>query len=386
MAGDESAPRPPSGTAGQPTDAVAAAINWLSNDGSDTRQSIDFRGAVVAPGQLLEEARFELEVEGLLTERPADQAQDLIRAQADWLIRHLPLDHDPPSVDSAQQAGRAWGVLISADTQVLPDQDVLTEVSRSKGISLRAVEEIRTQARAVSGAYNRADLIFPYDRATDAILIDDWNTLVACGSELPEAAERAKDVLELLTARVAGTDDYSWMDAAAQQAAQVYFSVTLAQVLLTPVAALIPAPDQPGAGDDETRLVEAIEQGDLAAAATAAARACAVQDWVEQDGAEPDRSRRVEAAAPGTRTLVRLEQALAALDPTHSQAPRSSVAPERLARIVEAIGRLSVQVRDAGRASSPLSANPVDRPAPQQHQQPPHPGQASGGAAPRAAP
>ncbi|MEV5008929.1 hypothetical protein [Streptomyces sp. NPDC055692] len=43
------------------------------------------------------------------------------------------------ALDSAQQAGRAWDILIAAGTEVYPDQDVLTEATRRTGISARAV-------------------------------------------------------------------------------------------------------------------------------------------------------------------------------------------------------------------------------------------------------
>ncbi|MCZ1012293.1 hypothetical protein [Streptomyces lydicus] len=390
MAADVSTPQPSNGNADQPENTVQTAIDWLTGDRTRTRQRIERQGTLVAPGQLLEWARFEVQFDSLLPEQPTNRCQALINAQAEWLIRHLPPDDAPPSVDSAQQAGRAWGILISADTQVLPDQGTLTEVCRRTNISLRAADEIRAQARTVSAAYNRADLLHLYDRAPDTVLIDDWNTLAACGPELPEAAAWAQDVLELLTARIADLDDYSWMDTAAQCAAQVYDSVMLAQDLLEPVAALIPARDQPHTAADETRLVAFIEEGGLSAAATAAARARAVQKWAEQDtpaaSAEPDRARMVEAAAPATRTLVRLNEALAVLGPALEYAPTLSLDPEHVAQIVEPLGRLVTQVRDISRTGSPLPREPIDRRAPQHHQHPPSPGHNPGGGPPRIAP
>lgn len=93
----------------------------------------------------------------------------------------MPGDHQPRSLDSAQQAGRAWGVLITSDTEILPDQDVLTEVAARTGISMRAAHDIRGQALKTSATYNRADLLIPYDDAPEEVLIADWNRLAVCG-------------------------------------------------------------------------------------------------------------------------------------------------------------------------------------------------------------
>ncbi|OEJ23002.1 hypothetical protein AR457_38025 [Streptomyces agglomeratus] len=380
MAADEPGPRRPRG------DNVQNAIEWFTTDHSRTRQTIEHPAGPIAPGQLLDSARFDVQVNQLLDRQAAEQAQALIHAQAEWLIRRMPSEHNHLSLDSAQQAGRAWGILITADTEALPDQDVLTEVAARTGISGRAADEIRSQARSTSAAYNRADLLIPYDDAKEEVLIGDWNRLAACGPELPEAAERAQDVLELLTARVTGADDHDWMDAAAQHAAQVYASVIHAQPLLASVAAVIPTREQPDASADQARLVELDQQGHLTTAATAAARARAVQEWADlRSAAEPDRTRTVEAAAPGTRTLLQLNETLAALDPVHGQSAFTALDPQRVAQVVEAIGQLSARMSNVLRTASTLPAARGEQYT-QQRQHPPTPGQSPGGSTPRATP
>lgn len=301
----------------------------------------------------------------------------------------MPSDHQPLSLDSAQQAGRAWGVLITCDTEALPDQDVLTEVAARTGISMRAAHEIRSQSLRISAAYNRADLVTPYDDAPEEVLIADWNRLAACGPELPEAADRAQDVLELLTARVARTEDHDWMDATAQHAAQVYASVIRAQPLLASAAAVIPSQTHPDAEADQARLVELAQQGHLATAATAAARARAVQEWATPDtAATPDRTRTVEAAAPGTRTLLVLNQTLATLNPAQGPSAFTALDPQRVAQVVEAIGQLSAEMITVLRMASTLAEVSREQSTPQrpQHQQQPTPGQSPGGTTPRATP
>ncbi|MFI5864593.1 hypothetical protein [Streptomyces sp. NPDC051546] len=390
MAADEPhGPGPGGDPARPPRDDVHDATAWFSKDQSRTRQVIDHPDGGRAPGQLLKSARFDVQVNQLLDGHSAEQAQALIHAQADWLIRQMPSDHGTLSLDSAQQAGRAWGILITADTETLPDQDVLTEVSTRTKISMRATEEIRNQAWRTSAAYNRADLLIPYDNAPDEVLITDWNRLAACGPELPEAAERAQDVLELLTARVTGTEDHTWMDAAAQHAAQVYASVVRAQPLLASAAAVIPSRSDPNAQGDQARLVELAEQGHLARAATAAARAWAVQDWADPAGtAAPDRIRTVEAGAPGIRTLLHLNQTLAAFGPADGPSALTTLDPQRVAQVVEAIGQLSTKMSSALRTvGTHPGTHPGQPTAPRpQHQHPPTPGQSPGGSAPRAGP
>lgn len=266
----------------------------------------------------------------------------------------------------------------------MPTQDVINEVARQATISLRAADEIIAQARSTSAAYNRADALVPYDHAPDQVLTDDWNRLAACGPELSEAVERAQDVLELLTARIAGSRDHNWMDTAAQHAAQVYDSVIKAQPLLAPLGSLIPERSQPDSAAGQERLIELDRQGALAGAATAAARARAVQEWSDRDnGPEPNRARKVEAAAPGTRTLLHLNRVLAAVDPTRSQDAFANLDPQRVAEVVRALGRLSIQAQTL-RVSPPQQApNPVGH-STQQHHHPPGPGPASG--TPRPAP
>ncbi|MFE1781102.1 hypothetical protein ACFW9F_00545 [Streptomyces sp. NPDC059506] len=384
MADEEPHARGVGGDAARPSeDDVRRAIAWFTEDHSRTRQSIEHPDGVVAPGQLLQSAHFDVQVDGLLGGRSSEQAQDLVHAQADWLIRQMPGNHHPLSLDSAQQAGRAWGILITSDTEVLPDQDVLIEVSARTGISKRAAEEIRNQAWSTSAAYNRADLLIPYDNAPEEVLIGDWNRLAACGPELPEAAERAQDVLELLTARVTGTDDYDWMEATAQHAAQVYASVIYAQPLLATVAAVIPRRSHPDAEGDQARLVELARQGHFATAATAAARARAVQEWVG-----PDRTRTVEAAAPGMRTRIELNEALSTLDPAQGPSAFTPLDPQRVAQVADAIRQLSAEMSAVLRTASTPPAPSREPRTPQrpQHQQPPTPGQNHGGTTPRATP
>ncbi|MGW6202169.1 hypothetical protein ACWF9B_00720 [Streptomyces sp. NPDC055089] len=381
MAADElDGPRPGGRSARPVGEVVQTAIDWFTTDRSHTRPDPD--GAVV-PGQLLGSARFEILVSRLLTGAPAEQARALVHAQADWLISRMPHEHTPLSLDSAQQAGRAWGILITPDdTQALPDQDVLTEVAARTGISGRTADEIRTQAYQTSAAYNRADLLFPYDSAPDEVLIRDWNRLAACGPELPDAATRAQDVLELLTARITGTEEHDWMAAAAQHAAQVYASIVHAQPLLASAASVIPSRGRPNAEGELARLVELNQEGHLAAAATAAARATAVQEWVNPDGtAAPDRIRTVEAAAPGTRTLLRLNETLATLDPGPGSTAFTALDPQRIAQIVEGIGQLSAKMSTVMRTTNTAGATTGEQPTPQrrQHQHPPNSDQSSGG-------
>ncbi|MFH8257619.1 hypothetical protein [Streptomyces roseolus] len=387
MAADEPDTRGAGGDAARPAgDNVHNAIEWFTKDHSRTRQSIEHPDGAIAPGQLLESALFDVQVNGLLDGGVSEQAQALVNAQAQWLIRQMPSNHKPLSLDSAQQAGRAWGILITSDTDVLPDQDVLAEVSKRTGISMRAAEEIRHQARSTSAAYNRADLLIPYDHAPDEVLSADWNRLAACGPELPEAAERTQDVLELLTARATGTDDHDWMEATAQHAAQVYDSVIRAQPLLAVVTAMIPRRSHPNAEADQARLVELAQQGHLATAATAAARARAVQEWIgPEDVAVPDRTRTVEAGAPGARTLRELNKTLVTLDPALASSAFAALDPERVAEVVDAIGELSVRMRTVFRTASTVPLASREQSVPQ-HPQPPTPGQNPGGTAPRAAP
>ncbi|KNE83352.1 hypothetical protein AB0B04_19420 [Streptomyces xinghaiensis] len=371
-----------------PENTVQRAIAWLHGDHSRTRQILTHRDRLISPGQLLDTARFDVQVDRLLangiTRVGQVQAQALIQAQAEWLIRHMPPDI-PPALDSAQQAGRAWGILITADTETLPDQDVLTEVSRRTGISLRAADEIPVQARSASAAYTRADLLAPYDNARDEVLIGDWNMLAACGPEMPEALQRAQDVLQLLAARLASTGDYHWMDATAQHVAQIYDSVIRAQPLLAPVAAFIPGRDHADATAEQARMVEHDQQGLLAAAATAATRARAVQEWISRDTSSgPDRTRRMEAAAPGTRTLLRLSETLAALGPPHREPALTALDPQRIAQVVEAFGRLSADLRSTFHPTGTFTDAPAEHRSPQQqHQHPPTPDQGpEGGARP----
>ncbi|MEV6676271.1 hypothetical protein AB0N09_05295 [Streptomyces erythrochromogenes] len=342
MASDEST-RGGADSAEAPEDPVQHAIDWFNHDTTNTPQAIPRPAGPIAPGNLLTEAHRQAAFDDLLAPS-ASRLQDLVHAQATWLVRHMPSDHDPRALDSAQQAGRAWGILIATATDVLPSQEVITEVARQTRISLRAANEIPAQALKVSAAFNRADLLIPYDHAPDAVLVEDWNRLAACGPELPGAAARAADVLDLIAARVAG-DDYDWMPTSAQQAAQLYDSVTRVQPLLTELTPLVPVRGQSDAGAAQERLLVLEQQGVLAAAATAAARARAVQQWA-QEAAEPQliRTRTVEAAAPGTRTLLVVNRVLAQADPDYRRSALVDIDPDRLAEIVQLIGQATARV------------------------------------------
>ncbi|MFE7332555.1 hypothetical protein ACFU8W_48510 [Streptomyces sp. NPDC057565] len=371
---------PTAAGAAQPENAIQRAIAWLTADNTTTRQSLLRLDGPTAPGEILAAARYDLQFERLLAGEAIDPAQALIEAEAQWLIRRMPDDHEPPALDSAQQAGRAWGILITADTEVFPAQRVAVEVARRTGISMRAADEITAQARKVSAAFARADLLSPYDHAPDQTLVDDWYRLAACGPELPEAAARSEDVLELLTARLTGTPAHDWMTAAARHAAQTYDSISQAQPLLSQLTQFIPEWDDPDAEDGQVRLVRLEEQGVLAAAATAAARAREVQDWADRDStSEVTRARKVDAAAPGVRTIVRLNQALLDLDPTQSHPAFTALDEPRVAQLVHALGRLSAQVSEALRPVRTMQGSAAEQHRPPQQHQPPTPG-AGGGA------
>ncbi|MFE8941155.1 hypothetical protein ACFYNX_27235 [Streptomyces sp. NPDC007872] len=357
------------GRSAQAPDPLQHAIDWFTHDNTDTPQAILRPDGPVAPGALLTEALRQAAFDDLL-EPAASRKHELVRAQAAWLIRHMPSDHQPRALDSAQQAGRAWGILIAAATDVHPSQQVVIEVARQTRISPRAADEIAIQSLKTSAAFNRADLLIPYDDAPDAQLVDDWNRLAACGPELPSAAERAGDVLDLITARIS-SDDYTWMSTSAQEAAQLYDSVTRMQPLLKELVPLIPARDHPNATAAQDRLLTLEQQGVLAAASTAAARARAVHDWAR---AEPEpqlkRTRMVEAAAPGTRTLLALNKVLVQADPVSQQV----VDPHRLAEVVQRIGQVSAR----GRQPTQTQSSPRSQPA--RHQQSPSHGRPDGNA------
>ncbi|MFE4309163.1 hypothetical protein ACFRR6_24300 [Streptomyces sp. NPDC056891] len=339
------------------------AIDWFTHDTADTPQGIPLPGGPVAPGKLLTEALRQAAFDDLLAPS-ASRKQELVRAQASWLIRHMPGDHEPRALDSAQQAGRAWGILIAAATDVHPSPQVVAEVARQTRISPRAADEIANQSLKTSAAFNRADLLIPYDDAPDAVLVEDWNRLAACGHELPGAAERAIDVLDLIAARIS-VDDYAWMSTSAQEAAQLYESVIRVQPLLQELGPLIPARGHHDAAAGQERLLALEDQGVLTAASTAAARARAVHDWARAES-EPQlkRTRMVEAAAPGTRTLLTLNKILEQADPSG----REDVDPHRLAQIVQLIGQASARDRQ------PTQAPASTRPQPSRHPQPPTPG------------
>ncbi|MET8102913.1 hypothetical protein ABZV29_41920 [Streptomyces sp. NPDC005236] len=110
MAADEPTDRRPEGEPDQPTrHNVSNAIKWFSADRSRTHQAIPHSNGPITPGRLLDWARFDIQLNQLLDEKGAKQSHALIRAQAEWLIRWMPMNHNPPALDSAQQAGRAWG-------------------------------------------------------------------------------------------------------------------------------------------------------------------------------------------------------------------------------------------------------------------------------------
>ncbi|WP_327411241.1 hypothetical protein OG458_41635 (plasmid) [Streptomyces sp. NBC_01281] len=393
MPGDESNLDRNDGAA-QPRSTIQRAIDWFATDRSPTRQTIPHHDGPITPDQLLGQARFDIQVNSMLSGQATTQAQQLVRAQADWLIQHMPSDHNPPSLDSAQQAGRAWGILITTGSGTQPEQDVLTEVAAQTGISPRVAQEIREQARSTDAAYNRADRLAPYDDAADELLIGDWNTLVACGPDLPEASERAREVLDLLTARMSSAEEHAWMGPAAQQAAQIHASVIRAQPLLASIATTIPRSNQSGVAEGLERLIDLDKQGHLTAAATAAARARAVQEWAEPGAAAAgtttpgaDRTRILDAAAPAVRTLRHLNTTLAALHPLLGQSHLSAFDPQGIERIVVAIGELSARVTSTLRPKNSRATTRHPEPTHRHHQQQlPEPGPSSGGPSPRATP
>ncbi|MEU9421000.1 hypothetical protein [Streptomyces sp. NPDC048272] len=343
MASDEPT-RGEAASAEAPEDPVQDAIDWFNRDTTNTPQDIPRDAGPIAPGNLLTEAHRQAAFDDLLAPS-ASRLPELVHAQATWLVRHMPRDHDPRALDSAQQAGRAWGILITAaTTDVFPSQQVITEVARQTRISLRTANEIPEQALHASAAFNRADLLIPYDHAPDAVLVEDWNRLAACGPELPRAAARAADVLDLIAARIAG-NDHDWMPTSAQQAAQLYDSVTRVQPLLAELTPLVPERGQSHADAAQERLLVLEQQGVLAAAATAAARARAVQQWAQQP-AEPQlmRMRTVEAAGPGTRTLLAVNRVLAQADPGYRTSALVDIDPDRLAEIIQLIGQATARV------------------------------------------
>ncbi|MEU6070529.1 hypothetical protein ABZ864_40345 [Streptomyces sp. NPDC047082] len=382
----------PAAGADQPDGTVERAIDWFTHDTESTRQTLDGPNGPISPGALLAAAHDKTRFDLLLPGTQENPAQALIRAQAEWLIRRMPSDHDPPDADSAQQAGRAWGALITPHDEDSPTRDVITEVARRTGMSGRSAGEIIVQARAVSAAYDRADRLTPYDHAPAQDLVEDWHRLVACGPELPEAAAHAQDVLDLLAARLT-TTGHDWMAAAAQQAAQLYDSVIQVQPLLASMDSLIPKQDAPDADAGQQRLLELYQQGALTTAATAAARARAVQEWANRDG-QPGttRTRRLEAAGPGLRTLLGLNRALAELDAVGDPSSPTAVSHaltlhtpdgEHIARIVEAIGRLAASARDL-RSPAPMTSPDAGSYRPHQGHRPPDMGPTRG--TPRAAP
>ncbi|MER5890606.1 hypothetical protein ABT160_42840 [Streptomyces sp. NPDC001941] len=367
---------------------VRVAIEWFTSDRTTTRQAIDLPDGPTAPGRLLEIARFQAQANDLMNTGDQEQERTLTQAQAHWIIRQMPAGPQPISIDSAQQAGRAWGVLIAADSQVWPDAHVLAAVSALTGLTQRACDEIRYQAQRICGAHARADLLVPYDNAPDQHLIRDWNDLAACGPELSEAATLSQEVLELLTARVSGNEEYDWMDVTAQQTAQVHATICRAQPLLSPVAALIPnsSREDPEAGI--RRLRELTEQGHLATATTLATRAAALEEWTGPPrGPNADRTRIVEAAAARVRMLHQLNESLAALDldppPSHSALDARS-----LAELAQAFGELSVSLRTTLTAAKTAGSATQGAPSARQrsNQRPLPPNQLPGGGAPRAKP
>lgn len=365
--------------ADEPDSTVQQAIDWFSSDTTTTLQALRYPapGARSAPGALLAAARRDAEFDRLLPGSAVDRARSLKEAQAEWLIRRLP-DQERPLADTAQQAGRAWGILITAKTRVLPTQDVVAEVVRRTGLAHSAADEIVFQARNTSAAYNRAEQLSPYDNAPDQALIDDWNQLVACGAELPDAATRAREVLELLTARTTGSHDHHWMGEAAQHAAQVYDNVIAAQPLLEPLAAHVPQAGQPNAAAAQARLINYDREG-LDYAATAAARARAVQVWAERGGVP-----KIMAAGPGMRTLVRLNRALLALDPSRRLTTVLDLDDHHFTEIARRLQEMS-QASRLERAPDTAGHERGRRQAPQHGHHPPQPGPGPAAGGPRSA-
>jgi hypothetical protein len=362
---------------------VDQAIEWFNSDTSPTRQILEGPEGPRSPGQLLEDARKDAPLDRLLGDTADSRARALVDAQAVWLIRRMPVHDTKRHLDSAQQAGRAWATLIAADTRILPSHAVVNEVARRTDMPAHVAIDIVTKARSTRDAFDRATQLSPYDKAPDQVLIDDWHQLAACGAELPDAAKRAQDVLDLIVARTTGLHNYSWMSAEAQHAAQVYDCVIQAQPLLNDLAALIPHAEQPDAAGQQERLLS-LDRSALSEAATAAARALAVQKWAHggQDAGQTGR-RALLAVGPSMRLLSRLNVAILALDPSGGPTAAMDLDTRRLSAIVERLRAISAAVHQADSAPTP----PADR-RPQQVQQHrykprwPGPGPGTGGPRP----
>jgi hypothetical protein len=92
----------------------------------------------------------------------------------------------------------------------------------------------------------------------------------------------------------------------------------------------------------------------------------------------------VEAAAPATRTLLHLNSTLAALDPVLEESVFTVPDPQRVAQIVEAIGKLSAGMSTTLRRTETMPT--TRRPSNTELHQPPTPGQHAGENTPKAAP
>ncbi|MET8676100.1 hypothetical protein ABZW18_00460 [Streptomyces sp. NPDC004647] len=365
---------------------VQAAIRWFDSDTAPTPQ-VSRRGIREprAPGTLLSTARAALELDQL---RPgaghqrhgsAEEDAALVQAQVNWLIRRLPAEHHPTALDSAQQVGRAWGVLIGGATSmtgeagILPTDQVLAAFRHSTNLTLEAAEELVFQARETAKAFNRADALAPYDHTSQERLIVDWHRLAACGPELPDAARLAEDVLELLEARASATIQRDWMTPSEQFVADRYETLARLNTTLEPLARLLPAAPSPASTAILVQLAAPPRQDELTEAATAAARARAVADWFNRKGAaEPSRPHIVEAVVPRMRTITNLSIAL-----DHLLHPGRPTGPDPLAspRVTEVLRRLTALPVPEIRLPQPPSTGRHPTPGhTDQHQHPPSTG------------
>ncbi|WP_371591225.1 hypothetical protein [Streptomyces sp. NBC_00470] len=236
----------------------------------------------------------------------------------------MPDDHQPVALDSAQQAGRAWGVLIAADHFVLPDPDALAAVIDRDGISPTAARELRDQAELTGTALQRAHELSPYDGAPESLLVADWRQLAACGPELPDAATAAYEVLEQLAARTVSDDDHAWMDSShARDTARLVAALAGTDPLLAPLTQLLTSPEQPYPDVRQARLREPDLRHRVMLAATAYARVHSVLTSPTRAGGHPigDRRTAVEIAAPAVRTLQGFNAALSTLTTDQGAAP-----------------------------------------------------------------
>ncbi|WP_326581735.1 hypothetical protein OIE69_44005 (plasmid) [Actinacidiphila glaucinigra] len=333
----------------RPDDSVDAAIRWFAADTTHTRQALDHAGSTtpLAPGKLLQEARHDLHFEALLPD--SSRVAQLAEAQATWLINRFPRGHARVSIDSAQQAGRAWGVLIAADAGCFPGNDVLAAVIRRTGLPAHAAAEITAQARATSMAYNRADLDLRADHVHNEVLAADWQQMAACGLELPEAADKALQLLELLGARESQQPQFRWLTPAVDRVARVLHAAARAQPLLVSLTRMLPTGNSSVEKARQAEMVKAYEMGLIELSLTAAARAHAVNEWAKS--APGLRAHALSSAGPRMRTLLDLEHSLGCLRVAVRGAgpsPRHPAEGSWVGEVAAAVDRLAVTARSGG--------------------------------------